>query len=354
MRRYIGLDVHKASTTFGVINESGKRVGVHVVETNGEALVAQLKAIPGERHVCLEEGTQSAWLYEILSPHAKQVVVEAVSESRGQKDDERDALGLAERTAHGSDQADCVQRTSSAYRQLRELGRTHTMVVRDVVRVQNRIKALFRSRGVSVSGKGIYSEEGRKAPLERLPEASRGAAETLFAEYDAVAKVRRHAEKDLVAEAHRHDVSRLLETCPGLGPIRVAQLIPIVVSPGRFRTKRQFWSYCGLGIVMRSSSDWVKNETGDWQRAEGAEDTWPEPHAQLDAEEHLQGCGEDGRGEHARRDGAPASGLPATAGSGHEAKLGTTDHCSQGRCDRSFDVEERRRGTTRRSIESKE
>lgn len=266
MRRYIGLDVHKASTTFGVINESGKRVGVHVVETNGEALVAQLKAIPGERYVCLEEGTQSAWLYEILSPHAKQVAVEAVSESRGQKDDERDALGLAERMRTGAIKRTVYKDTSSAYRQLRELGRTHTMVVRDVVRVQNRIKALFRSRGVSVSGKGIYSEEGRKAPLERLPEASRGAAETLFAEYDAVAKVRRHAEKDLVAEAHRHDVSRLLETCPGLGPIRVAQLIPIVVSPGRFRTKRQFWSYCGLGIVMRSSSDWVKNETGDWQR----------------------------------------------------------------------------------------
>ncbi|MDC0678777.1 transposase [Sorangium atrum] len=37
-------------------------------------------------------------------------------------------------------------------------------------------------------------------------------------------------------------MSRVLESCPGLGPIRVAQLMPIVVSPARFRTKRQFWS----------------------------------------------------------------------------------------------------------------
>jgi transposase len=45
-------------------------------------------------------------------------------------------------------------------------------------------------------------------------------------------------------------------------------LVPIVVSPHRFRTKRQFWSYCGLGIVMRSSSDWVRDKNGQWQRAQ--------------------------------------------------------------------------------------
>jgi hypothetical protein len=84
------LDVHAASTTFAVIGESGKRLTSHVVETNGQALVEQLKMIPGSKHVCLEEGTQSAWVYEILSPHATEVVVTMVPESRGQKDDQRD------------------------------------------------------------------------------------------------------------------------------------------------------------------------------------------------------------------------------------------------------------------------
>ena len=80
MKRYIGLDVHAASTTFAVIDARGKRVsGPHVVETNGLALVAFIKTVPGETYVCLEEGTQSAWIYEILSPHATEVVVVAVS-----------------------------------------------------------------------------------------------------------------------------------------------------------------------------------------------------------------------------------------------------------------------------------
>jgi len=215
MEKYIGLDVHAASTTFAVIGESGKRLGSYVVETNGQALVEQIKTIPGNKHVCLEEGTQSAWIYEILSPHATEVVVTMVPESRGQRDDQRDAFALAERLRTGAIERK-VFKEAGEYKALRELGRTHAMVVQDVVRVQ----------------------------------------------------IRRQAEKDLVAEAHRHPLSRVLETCPGLGPIRVAQLISIVVSPGRFRTKRQFWSYCGLGLVMRSSSDWVRKPDGGWARAD--------------------------------------------------------------------------------------
>jgi transposase len=258
--------VHAASTTFAVISEAGKRLGSHVVETNGLAVVEQLKTIPGEKHVCLEEGTQSAWLYEILSPHAE-VVVAIVSESRGQKDDQRDAFGLADRLRTGTIERK-VFKDAGEFKTLRELGRAHTMIVQDSVRVQNRIKALFRSRGVAVSGKSVYSEKAREEHLEKLPDASLGAAKTLYAQYDAVEEIRRQAEKELVKEAHRHPISRVLETCPGLGAIRVAQLMPIVVSPARFRTKRQFWSYCGLGIVMRSSSDWVRTKDGGWARAD--------------------------------------------------------------------------------------
>jgi transposase len=268
LKRYIGLDVHVASTTFAVLSESGKRLGTYVVETNGQALVEQLKTIPGTRYVCLEEGTQSAWLYEILSPYAEQVVVAMVTESRGQKDDQRDAFGLAERLRTGAIKHQ-VFKEVSAYGTLRALGRAHAMVVQDSVRVQNRIKALYRSRGVAITGKNVYAEKGREELLEKLPETMRAAAKTLYTQYDAVEAIRRQAEKDLVQEAHRHPISRVLETCPGLGPIRVAQMLPIVVSPGRFRTKRQFWSYCGLGIVMRSSSDWIPNKDGGgWKRAD--------------------------------------------------------------------------------------
>lgn len=188
-------------------------------------------------------------------------------ERRGQKSDERDAYWLAEqlRTGHIERR---VFKEVGAFKTLRELTRAHGMLVQDVVRVKNRIKSLYRSRGVSASGDGVYSKEQREDWLAKLPEETRRAAEHLHAQLDAVEALRRQAEKDLVTEAHRHPVSRLLETCPGLGPIRAAQVASTVVSPTRFRTKRQFWSYCGLGIVTRSSSDWIPTKEGGWIRAD--------------------------------------------------------------------------------------
>jgi hypothetical protein len=43
------------------------------VETSGAALVDALRSVPGQRRLCLEEGTQSQWLYEILSPHVSEL-----------------------------------------------------------------------------------------------------------------------------------------------------------------------------------------------------------------------------------------------------------------------------------------
>jgi transposase len=141
------------------------------------------------------------------------------------------------------------------------------MIVRDAVRAQNRIKSLMRSRGVAVEGKAVYGIDGRTEYLAKLPEGTRTAVLTLYTEYDVLQEVRKGAEKQLIAEARLHPITKILATCPGIGAIRAAQLLPIVVTPHRFRTKRQFWSYCGLGIVMRSSADWVRDPSGAWHRA---------------------------------------------------------------------------------------
>ncbi len=66
MDRYIGLDAHAASCTLAIISSNGKQLRDFPVETNGAALVAAIRAVPGSKHLIFEEGAQSAWLYEIL------------------------------------------------------------------------------------------------------------------------------------------------------------------------------------------------------------------------------------------------------------------------------------------------
>jgi len=97
MERYIGLDAHATSCTFAVLSERGRRLDSAVVETNGRALVKFLRGVPGHKHLCLEEGTQSAWLYEVLQGHVNELVVtHAYERKRGPKDDQRDAFHLAD------------------------------------------------------------------------------------------------------------------------------------------------------------------------------------------------------------------------------------------------------------------
>ena len=79
MERYIGMDVHAASCTLAVISEKGRKLKDFPIETNGEALVEAVRMIPGHRHLVFEEGLQSAWLYETLSPHVDELVVAGVA-----------------------------------------------------------------------------------------------------------------------------------------------------------------------------------------------------------------------------------------------------------------------------------
>ena len=130
MSKYIRLDVHQASCTMVILGPSGKKLGCHVVQTNAKLLVNLLKGIPTPRHLCFEEGTQSAWLYETLAPHVDETVVTVKRERRGSKDDQRDALELAERLRTNSIEVR-VYKEVGRYGRLRELSKMHLIQVRD-------------------------------------------------------------------------------------------------------------------------------------------------------------------------------------------------------------------------------
>ena len=87
MEMYAGLDVHSTSSTAVLVNTQGKVIGQQVLATNGAELVAFFKAQRGRVHLCIEEGTQSAWLGEVISPHVFEMVVAGICEKRrGPKD----------------------------------------------------------------------------------------------------------------------------------------------------------------------------------------------------------------------------------------------------------------------------
>jgi transposase len=266
MDRYVGLDAHAQTCTLAVMGPTGKRLTSRVVETKGHALLEAIRGIPGRVHLCLEEGTQSSWLYEILGPQVEEIVVAVPEENKGPKDDLRDAWERADELRTGRIRTR-VYKAPKHLTALRSAACAYRMATQDVVRVKNRMKAVLRSRGV-LAESDVYLPRSRTKWLKQLPTGHRELAEWLGRELDALVPLREEAEERLLKEAKTHPITRTLGTAPGMGPVRTAQRVAIVATPHRFRTSRQFRGYCGLSIVTRSSSDWVRDRHGEWVRAE--------------------------------------------------------------------------------------
>jgi transposase len=134
---------------------------------------------------------------------------------------------------------------------------SYLCLVQDTTRVRNRLKALFRGRGIGCSGRTVYQVRQREQWLKLLTEAgARQRAALLYQQLDLLQPLRKAAHQALLIESRRQPSHQILRPIPGLGPTRVALLEAIVQTPHRFRSKRQFWSYVGLAVVTHSSAEY--------------------------------------------------------------------------------------------------
>ena len=265
MVRYIGVDAHLQSGTFAVMGPSGRRLKEQVVETNGRAFKAFLLSFAGEKHICLEEGELSEWLYELFVPLAKRVVVVQPEKRKGPKSDSIDAWALAE-LLRTKKRATVVYKAPGAFSGLKEAVYAHRAMTQDAVRSKNRLKAVFRTRGLRGFGQQLYAPESRQPWLEKLSPTRRLRAAVYAEQLDSQLAMLKRAEAWLQQEAKACPIIKVLTTAPGIGLVRGSQVVATVITPHRFRTKRQFWAYCGLAVVDRSSSDWEPWKKGGLRR----------------------------------------------------------------------------------------
>ncbi len=255
--KYIGIDVHQATSVFAIRDNQGKLIGEAVLETKPTAIVDFLKAQRGTVWVTFEEGTYANWLYDVIHPHVSKLLVCDPRKNKldGSKTDKIDAMRLAELLRLNALTA--VYHGQDSTRPLRELARSYVSLQQDSTRVMNRVKAIFRGRGIPCRGTEIYESRNRKEWLEKLND--KGAqlrAKRLFEQLESLQPLCVEAQKDLVREGRKHQSYKILRRIPGLGPIRVSLILAFVITPHRFRNKRQFWTYAGFSVVRRGSAEY--------------------------------------------------------------------------------------------------
>lgn len=257
-RKYVGLDVHQATTVVVVQEETGRVIARMILPTDATALTEFVRALRGRIHVTFEEGTQAQWLHDLLAPLVARVVVCNRRDARrhGTKSDWHDAEDLAELLRR--DAVRPVYHTATPQgAELKEFGRTYGNLVEDASRVMGRVKALYRGRAIRTRGVGVYSAEQRATWLGQLPgSAVRFRAEALYGELDVLQALRAKAKTALLTAARRHPAWPVLRTIPFLGPVRVALLLAVLQTPWRFRTKRQLWAYAGLAVTTRMTAEY--------------------------------------------------------------------------------------------------
>jgi len=156
--KYIGLDVHQATISVAVMDSRGKVVMESILETKAATLLEFLAGLRGTLSVTFEEGTWAAWLYDLLKPHVQKLVVcnprKTALLKDGNKNDRIDARKLAELLR--LDNLKPVYHGETGVRMLRELARSYLTLVKDLTRVMNRLKAMYRSWAIPCAGRDVY------------------------------------------------------------------------------------------------------------------------------------------------------------------------------------------------------
>jgi transposase len=257
--QYIGMDVHKESISIAVMNAAGKIVMECVIETRASIILQFIHGLRGDLHVTFEEGTWASWLYDLLKPHVTEVVVcnprKIALLKDGSKSDRIDARKLTEQLY--MNKLKPVYHGEHGLRTLKELARSYLTITKDLTRVMNRLKALYRSWGIPCAGSEVYAPRHRSEWLSKISEPGvRRRAEHYYQQLDALRALRQEVRRDLMVESKKHKAWKLLRQVPGIGPIRAALLVALIQTPHRFRTKRHLWTYSGLGLETHDSAQY--------------------------------------------------------------------------------------------------
>ena len=66
--KYIGIDVHQATSSVAVMDASGKLIMECLLETKATTMVEFMRGLHGTLSLTFEEGTSAAWLHDLRDP----------------------------------------------------------------------------------------------------------------------------------------------------------------------------------------------------------------------------------------------------------------------------------------------
>jgi len=259
---YVGLDVHKKTISYCVKRAAGEVIAEGKLPATRGALEKWMAGLPQPWSAAMEATLFTGWIYDVLLPHAQEVKVahplmlRAITAAK-KKNDQVDAATISDLQRCNLLPECYMAPTRTRY--LRRVLRYRNLLVRQAVRMKNRMSGLLMETGIEYNkdklhGKRYFHElltglrKDREDSLPQLLGLSRAAVDTLVSMERTL--VRQLLEdKDLQQRVER------LMTIPAVGPITALTWALEIGDVSRFHSIRQIISYAGLCADECSSAD---------------------------------------------------------------------------------------------------
>lgn len=244
-QNYVGLDAHSKNCFFVVMNKFGKVTGRIKVATTESAILGFVGSLKGSVALTCEEGALSQWLYVLLVDKVDCLVVCHPADNvkrPGPKTDFRDAAELADLLR--VNRLTPVFHSTDKKIELRTLISGYDDLIAEIVRAKNRYKALFRLCGTVASGPAIYND--KEAIKGLSTRCQRMVGKSLFEQIEMLENQKELFKKEFERNRRKFKAISLLCSIPGFGVVRANQVVAIVVTPCRFPTKYDYFSYAML------------------------------------------------------------------------------------------------------------
>jgi transposase len=254
---YIGADVHSNNIEMAILNRK-KIIGRYSVRTSVSAVLEVLETLSGKKHIAIEEGPMSGWLYRNIHSKVERFVVadprrNKLISSDGDHDDKIDSAKLA-MLLEGGYLREVYHSDDEKRVELKHWVSLYHDRVQDAVRYINKIRARCRMHGIKIPRKVIRQAEHRDAWLKQLKNpALAKQLLMLWVGYDATVKQTHMAKQQLINQSKKYPIIRLWKKLPGIGIIRAVTIFSYLDTPWRFKKKNKLWKYCGIGLERTAS-----------------------------------------------------------------------------------------------------
>jgi len=257
---YIGLDVHKKTIAYCAKKQDGQVVDTGVVAADRDELLRWVDAIDQPWSAAMEATLFSGWIYDFLRPHCVELKVahpkmlKAISGSK-KKNDRVDAEKIADLL-----RCDFIPECYMAPENIRELRRVlryRNLIVREGVRMHNKMAGLLMEVGAKYNKKRLKGSRYFNNLLETVDYVPRSVIDLLKLSRSAMEMFKAVQRKLLDALRRHPDLKKrvdLLMTIDGVGEVTALTWALEIGDPRRFKSRKHVISYCGLCSAQRESA----------------------------------------------------------------------------------------------------